>query len=375
MFIQKYNRGLNVLEAAKQRISFIFDNYENVIVSVSGGKDSSVLAHLSLLEANRRNRKVGLFFLDEEVVYQSTVEQIEYLMSLYPANTNRLWLQIEFDLTNATSFEESQLKCWEKGKHKKWMRSKNPKNIINPPWGNDVIFRTGYKWLDFYGVIENFERMYNNTAFLVGLRATESPNRWRAVSKNPVYINGETVFYGTQKPKKNVSYYPLYDWNFHDVWKYIYDNNLKYSKIYDYLFKKGFGINEIRISSLIHERSFKSLCELPEFEPETYNKLTERIKGIQFAQETGRNAKVFKAQKLPKNFKLWSQYRDFLLDTYPYTDKKEIFTKRFTRHLENEFVARQQVRQLVLNDYENNVPVINKEDPRIELIKYYMEVL
>lgn len=375
MFIQKYNRDLNVLDAAKQRISFIFDNYENVIVSISGGKDSSVLVHLALLEANKRNRKVGLFFLDEEVVYQSTVEQVEYLMSLYPANTNRLWLQIEFDLTNATSFEESQLKCWEKGKHKKWMRSKNPKNIINPPWGNDVIFRAGYKWLDFYGVIENFERMYNNTAFLVGLRATESPNRWRAVSKNPVYINGETVFYGTQKPQNNVSYYPLYDWNFHDVWKYIYDSNLKYSKIYDYLFKKGFGINEIRISSLIHERSFKSLCELPEFEPDTYNKLTERIKGIQFAQETGRNAKVFKAQKLPNNFKLWSQYRDFLLDTYPYQDKKEIFIKRFSKHRENEFVARQQVRQLVLNDYENNVPVINKEDPRIELINYYMEVL
>lgn len=375
MFIQKYNRDLNVLDAAKQRISFIFDNYENVIVSISGGKDSSVLAHLALLEANKRNRKVGLFFLDEEVVYQSTIEQVEYLMSLYPANTNRLWLQIEFDLTNATSFEESQLKCWEKGKHKKWMRSKNPKNIINPPWGNDVIFRAGYKWLDFYGVIENFERMYNNTAFLVGLRATESPNRWRAVSKNPVYINEETVFYGTQKPQKNVSYYPLYDWNFHDVWKYIYDSNLKYSKIYDYLFKKGFGINEIRISSLIHERSFKSLCELPEFEPDTYNKLTERIKGIQFAQETGRNAKVFKAQKLPNNFKLWSQYRDFLLDTYPYQDKKEIFIKRFSKHRENEFVARQQVRQLVLNDYENNVPVINKEDPRIELINYYMEVL
>jgi predicted phosphoadenosine phosphosulfate sulfurtransferase len=375
MFIQKYNRGFNVLDAAKQRIAFIFDNYENIIVSISGGKDSSVLAYLSLIEANKRNRKIGLFFLDEEVVYQSTVEQIDYLMSLYPANTNRLWLQIEFDLTNATSFEESQLKCWQKGKHKIWMRSKDPRNIINPPWGNNVKFRSGYKWLDFYGVIENFEKMYENTAFLVGLRATESPNRWRAVSKNPVQIAGKSVFYGTQKPQNNVSFYPLYDWNFHDIWKYIYDNDIKYSKIYDYLFKKGFGINEIRISSLIHERSFKSLCELPEFEPDTYAKLTERIKGIQFAQETGRNAKVFKAQKLPKNFKLWSEYRDFLLQTYPYTDKKEIFIKRFAKHLENEFVARQQVRQLVLNDYENNIPVNSKEDPRIELIKYYMEVL
>ncbi len=375
MFIQTYDRTKNVLEAARERISFIFDNYKNIIVSVSGGKDSTVLAHLALLEAHKRNRKIGLFFLDEEVVYQSTIDQIEYIMGLFPENTNRLWLQIEFDLTNATSYEESQLKCWEKGKHKQWMRPKGKNNIINPPWGNNVKFRQGYKWLDFYGVIENFEAMYDNTAFLVGLRAVESPNRWRAMVKNPVDIGGELIFYATKKERCNVSIYPLYDWNFHDIWKYIYDENLRYSKIYDYLYKKGFGINEIRVSSLIHERSFKSLCELPEFEPKTYEKLVERIKGIQFAQETGRNAKMFKAQKLPKNFKLWSEYRDFLLEFYPDEEKKEIFKKRFARHKENEYVARQQVRQLVLNDYENNVPVLNREDPRVELINYYMQVL
>lgn len=179
--IQSYNRDLNVLDAARQRLSFVFDNFENIIVSVSGGKDSTVLACLALQEARKRDRKIGLFFLDEEVVYQSTIEQVEYVMSLYPGNTNRLWLQVEFDLTNATSYEESQLKCWEKGKHKIWMRPKGKNNIINPPWGNNVRFRPGYSWLDFYGVIDNFEAMYSNTAFLVGLRATESPNRWRAM--------------------------------------------------------------------------------------------------------------------------------------------------------------------------------------------------
>lgn len=373
--IQSYNREVNVLQAARERIAFIFDNYENIIVSISGGKDSTVLAHLALKEANKRGRKIGLFFLDEEVVYQSTIDMIEYVMSMYPDNTNRLWLQIEFDLTNATSFEESQLKCWEKGKHKKWMRPKGKNNIINPPWGNNVKFRSGYSWLDFYGVIENFESMYENTAFLVGLRATESPNRWRAMVKNPVNISGVDTYYATKKTNNNISIYPLYDWNFHDIWKYIYDEGLKYSKIYDYLYMKGFGINEIRVSSLIHEKSFKSLCELPEFEPQTYEKLTQRIKGVQFAQETGRNAKMFKAQKLPKNFKKWKEYRDFLLETYPYIDKKQIFIKRFSKHLENEYVARQQVRQLVLNDYENNLPIINREDPRQEIINYYMNIL
>lgn len=30
-------------EASKRRISYIFDEFENIIVSISGGKDSTVL--------------------------------------------------------------------------------------------------------------------------------------------------------------------------------------------------------------------------------------------------------------------------------------------------------------------------------------------
>jgi predicted phosphoadenosine phosphosulfate sulfurtransferase len=135
------------------------------------------------------------------------------------------------------------------------------------------------------------------------------------------------------------------------------------------------SIQEMRISSLIHERSFKSLVELPEFEPKTYNKLLKRIKGIGFAQETGKMTKMFKARKLPKNFNSWLTYRDFLIQTHPHPDKAEIFRNRFAKHLQNEWVARQQVRQLILNDTENNVPVENKPDPRDALIAYYMENL
>jgi predicted phosphoadenosine phosphosulfate sulfurtransferase len=294
---------------------------------------------------------------------------------MYPENTNRLWLQIPFYLTNATSLQEPQLMCWEPGKHKVWMRSKGKANILAKPWDqNKEKFTSGYSWLDFYAVLENFERCYSNTAFLVGLRGVESPNRWRIMVKNPVNIGGENVYWATRKGA-NVTMYPIYDWNFHDVWRFIYDEKLKYSKIYDHQFMKGFSINEIRISSLIHEKSFKSLCELPEFEPKTYEKLCARIKGIEFAQETGKNSKMFKARTLPKNFKSWMVYRDFLLSTYPIEDKKEIFNRRFAKHLNNEFVARQQCRQLILNDYENNLPVDNKKDPREALIDYYMENL
>lgn len=362
-----------VLESVKERMSYIFDEFENICVSISGGKDSTVLAHLALQEAHLRNRKVGMFFLDEEAVYESTVKQIMYLMGLYPENTIRLWFQIEFNLTNSTSYKEGQLKCWERGKHELWMRSKEPESIQYKPWDKaKETVRDKNKGFGFYDALDNFQNSRNNTAFLVGLRATESPNRWRAVSKNPGY---KGVCWCTKGKNSNVNFYPLYDWNFHDIWKYIYDNKLKYSKIYDYQYKKGMGLQEIRVSSLIHEKSFKALVELPEFEPKTYDKLMKRIGGIAVGHIYGKDSKMLRVRTLPKNFKNWKEYRGFLLETYPDPNKKDIFVRRFMRYLDNNYVARQECRQLVLNDYENNLPVDNKPDPREETIKKWREML
>lgn len=364
-----------MVQAATRRISQAFDLFDNVIVSVSGGKDSTVLAYLAVKEAARRKQKVGLFFLDEEVVYQSTVEQVEYLMGLEPEWTNRLWLQVEFRLTNATSLTETQLQCWEAGKHKQWMRPKGKANVIAPMWGRNPTVRDKRKGFGFYDVIDNFERCFENTAFLVGLRATEGPNRFRAVSKNPVGVKGETLFHATKKGNGCAAVYPIYDWNFHDVWKFIWENEVRYSKIYDMQFRKGIPLPEVRCSSLIHERSFKSLCDLPEFEPKTYDRLLKRIGGIGFANEAGKDRKAFASRKLPKGHKSWRGYRDFLLNTHPDKTSADIFRVRFAKHLDNEYVARQQCRQLMLNDYENNVPVDSDEDPRDQLIAYYRSVL
>ena len=363
----------DVLTQTRKRIAYIFDEFENIVVSISGGKDSTVLAHFALIEANRRGRKVGMFFLDEEVVYESTVEQVDYLMNLFPENTIRLWLQLEFRLTNASSLTEGQLICWEFGKHKIWMRPKRADSIKFPPWDREKeTIRDKNKGFGFYDALENFQNSRRDTAFLVGLRATESPNRWRTVSKNPGY---KDILWCTRLKHGNASFYPLYDWNFHDIWKYIYDQKLRYSKIYDYMHKKGLGLQEIRVSSLIHEKSFKALVELPEFEPKTYDRLLNRVKGISVGNLYGKDNRMLQVTKLPKNFKSWQAYRDFLLGTYPDPEKKTISQRRFSRPMDNRYTARQQCRQLVLNDYENNLPVDNKPDPREAVIEKWRNLL
>ena len=42
----KIYREQNVLDAARDRISYTFDKFERIFISFSGGKDSSVMFHL-----------------------------------------------------------------------------------------------------------------------------------------------------------------------------------------------------------------------------------------------------------------------------------------------------------------------------------------
>lgn len=364
---------INVVDATRKRIEWIFDNFDNIVVSISGGKDSTVLAYMTLQEAHKRNRKVGIFFLDEEVVYQSTIDQVRYIMSLYPENTIKLWYQLEFNLTNATSIDETQFKVWDHEKQDVWLRPKEKDSIKQPTWNvNKQTIANKKKGFGFYDALDNFQLTYENTAYLIGLRASESLNRWRAVIKNPGIPN---IYWSTKRPQGNFQMYPLYDWNFQDIWRFLYENNIRYSKIYDYQYKKGLGMKDMRVSSLIHERAFKSLVELPEFEPQTYDKLMARTKGIQVGNIYGKDDLMLKCRKLPKNYDNWIQYRDFLLSTIKDESIKQIFTKRFSKQLNNNYVARQQCKQLILNDYENNLPINNREDEREKKLNYWKGVL
>lgn len=371
---QVFSSDRNVLEAARERIAAVFDDFENICVSISGGKDSTVLAHLAGAEAKRRGRKIKVFFLDEEVDYQNTIKQVQHILfEMYPDNIVPVWFQLPFHLTNATSLTESQLVAWEPGKSSVWMRRKDKRAIKHWPYEGKLKIANKVKGFGFYDVIGNFEANQERSCFFVGLRADESLHRWRAVTRNP----GHKDWCWTTKAEGegNIKAYPLYDWSFMDVWRYIHDEKLQYNKIYDWMYKRGVPLLEMRISSLIHERSFKAICELPEFEPDTYDKLVRRIKGIATANLYGKTPQLLRCNKRPKAYKTWAEYRDFLLATYPDKDKRPIFEKRFAKHLQNEYVARQQCRQIMLNDYENNLPIDNSVGAREETIRKWMAVL
>lgn len=351
----------NTLEAARARISMLFDEFDTINVSISSGKDSTVLFYLALQEAMKRGRKIVGFFLDQEAEYQNGIALIRVMLN-HP-NVIPAWYQVPIYMTNATSTNDYFLYAW--GEGEEWMRSKDAAAIHRldtpePP----TRFYEFFKW---------YERKNTGAAYLVGLRAEESITRFRAVTKYAGWgglkwssIDGEVA-----------KFYPIYDWTVYDVWKFIYDYNLPYNKIYDLMFQANYSIySGMRVSNLIHEKSYKCLVDLPRFEPETYNKLCKRISGIATASRYASEKLVFSNKTLPSHYKSWVEFRDFLLENIPNEGHREKFRARFAKQEAHERIYKAQVGQLLINDYENSRSFDTKKIERSNEIRdKWMKIL
>ena len=355
MGIKNYS-DKNVLEAAQDRISLIFDNFVTVCVSCSSGKDSSTLYHLALTEAIKRDRKIQVFFMDQEAEYEGTVQVMRKIMN-HP-NVIPLWYQVPIYMTNATSFQQDMLYAW--GPGEEWMRDKEDIAIKEI---NGKYPQRFYKFFEWY---EN--QQPEGTAFLVGLRGDESLNRHRAVSNNPGW---KDIKWSTKLKKRgSFKFYPIYDWGLGDIWKYIHDNGIFYNPIYDKMYANNKSFyNTMRVSNLIHEKSFQCLTDLQVLEPETYEKVIKRINGTHCAALYAKDHYIYSTDKLPSKYQSWKEYRDYLLETTPYSNKHR-FVKRFAGQDQNEHIFKQQCHQLLINDYESNIPVVKEADKEDKLAKW-----
>jgi predicted phosphoadenosine phosphosulfate sulfurtransferase len=343
-------RNETVLEAARKRIAKVFDRFDRIFVSVSSGKDSTCLYHLVLEEAERRDMKVNVFFLDQEAEYEGTIDLMRVTMA-HP-RVIPWWYQVPIRMTNATSFASEFLHAWEPGAE--WMREKEPNAITSIDGDYPARFYQFFDW---------FERQQTEpTAFFVGLRAHESMNRFRAVTKNPG-LPGIPWSTKTKTPLVT-RFYPIYDWTIGDVWKFIGEEGVPYNTVYDQMYGlKGKRINAIRVSNLIHEKSFACLTDLQEIEPDTHERLMRRIAGTHCAAIYARDSFVYAADRLPARFASWHEYRDYLLASTPLT-RRDRFVARFASQPEDETIYQQQCRQILINDWENNIPVDTKKAER-----------
>lgn len=331
----------SVLEAAQQRVAWLFDNYERVQLSFSGGKDSTVLFHLINQEAQKRNRKFYLYFQDQEAEYQATIDFVEWCMT--QPNVIPLWYQVPIFMTNAVSHEQMFLWAW--GDNEQWIREKNPIAIHSIGERYPRRFHKFNLWVG-----QKLAKCGQSAVSVIGLRAEESPDR------RHVLFGEDSDMFWVRRIKNPHKAYPIIDWSYTDVWKYLIDNDLKYNRIYDRMYMLGLNLRQMRVSNLIHEKSYRCLVDLQELEPETYDKLEQRLKGVHCAAIYAKENLVYSIQKLPEQFKSWYDYKEFLLNAI-HPDLARIFRWQWTRFNDTheEGACKYMVKRILLCDWEGNI--------------------
>lgn len=318
--------GIDVLTASKERIKWAFDNFEKICISFSGGKDSTVMTHLVMEEAKKRNRKVALLFIDWEIQYKLTIEHVQHIYDMYKDYIIPYWVALPLLTDNACSMYEPEWISWDKAKENLWTR-KPPKIAIT----DENYFPFYYYKITFEEFVPLFGEWYGegkSTACFVGIRTRESLNRYRALT-NKKKNKYEDKMFTTCVTDNVYNVYPIYDWSAEDDWKYFGKTKKPYNKLYDRFFQAGLTLHQMRVDEPFGDTTRRSLWLYQIIEPETWGKMVLRVNGANsgslYSRDNG-NILGNRSITLPKGH-TWQSFSNFLLDTMPKKTAEHYKTK------------------------------------------------
>ena len=302
----KYYLNKNVLQASKERISKVFDSFEKYYISFSGGKDSTVMTHLVLNEAIKRNKKVGLLIIDLEAQYQNTIEHIEEIIDKYKDNIDLHWFCGELLLRNAVSDFQPKWTCWDNNNENIWVREK-PKKASDLSQYDFYVPKMEFE--EFMVLFGKWYAQDKLTAGFIGIRSDESLHRYRAITSN----------------KKNLTYNNY-------KWTTKLNKNLCHNKIYDLMTMAGVKLSNQRLCQPYGDDQKRGLWLYHILESDTWYKLLNRVSGVNsgslYINEKG-NINGYNNVTKPNNH-TWESYCNYLLKSLPYkmqSHYKEKFKK------------------------------------------------
>lgn len=305
----------NVYEAFVDRVNYILDEFDHIYISLSGGKDSSVMLQLACSVAHARKRTIDIMFIDYEAQYRATIDHVDELKT-----TNGVGefyhIALPFKANNASSVLDRFWYPWDPKEEKRWVRQ-IPSDAIalkNHPFGDlyrgDLFLRGLFK---MFSTWYRKNRRAEKVANMIGLRADESMNRFRAVAFGKNTYRG--VNYSTEIGEGVFNFYPLYDWRTEDLWHAVHAFKLKYNKVYEMLWKDGVGIHDQRIAQPFGLRQINSLNQWSKLEPDTWAKMLNRVSGANFGNLYSKTKLLGNNGTCKPDHMSYEEYTVFLLES------------------------------------------------------------
>lgn len=327
----------NVYDALQNRLHYIFNEFDNIYVSFSGGKDSGLLLNLTLDFQKKYypNKKIGVFHQDFEAQYTVTTEYIERTFSKIEQDVEPYWVCLPMATRTALSSYEMFWYPWDDTKESAWVRPM-PKHPYVINMENNPITTYRYR-MHQEDLAKQFGRWYRishgnkKTICLLGIRADESLQRYSGIV-NRRYGYDNTCW--ISKQFKDVwCASPMYDWTVHDVWHANYLFSYDYNRLYDLYYMSGLKPEQMRVASPFNDYAKDSLNLYRVIDPEIWAKLVGRVRGANFGAIYGKTKALgYRSLTLPDGH-TWESYTKFLLDTLPVRLRNN-YIKKFNSSIE-----------------------------------------
>jgi len=326
----KFRLETNVLEESIKRTKWTFDNFEKVYLSFSAGKDSTVMLHVTMEEAKRRNQKIGLLIVDLEGQYKLTIDHIYACIEEYREWIDLYWVCLPLHLRNAVSVYEPFWKCWDSERKEDWIREAPSEGVTDPNYF--PFFIDGMEFEEF---VPEFGEWYSEgklTACLVGIRTDESLNRYRTIaSTNKTMLQKKQ--YTTKVTSSVFNVYPIYDWTTEDVWIYhAKQPEKRHNELYDLMHRAGLTIHQQRICQPYGDDQRRGLWLFHLIEPETWAKVVARVNGANsgalYVNESGSITGYNKITK--PDHHTWESFAMLFINSIPEVTKEHYLNKIYT---------------------------------------------
>ncbi len=322
----------NVYEAFLGRMKLIFQEFDNIYLSFSGGKDSGLLLNMVLDYQQKYApvKKIGVFHQDFEAQYTVTTEYVERTFEQIKDRVEPYWVCLPMATRTAMSNYEMYWYPWDNKKKELWVRQMPDKEYVINLENNPI---TTYRYrMHQEDLAKQFGRWYKmshgngKTVCILGMRADESLQRYSGFL-NKRYGYKEECW--ISKQFKDVwCASPIYDWSTEDIWHANYIFNYDYNHLYDLYYKAGLKVSQMRVASPFNDYSKESLNLYRVIDPQIWVKLVGRVRGANFGALYGRTkAMGYRNVTLPEGH-TWKSYTMFLLDTLP-TRLRNNYIKKF----------------------------------------------
>lgn len=318
---------VDVMTAARERIRAALGMCDTLVVSFSGGKDSTVLLNIAIDVCKEEGAlPVKTLFVDEEAIYPECEEYVRRVSER--EEVELLWSCVPTKHRNASSRKHAWWYTWNPEEKDLWCRpmpreALGPEDLPNVPW-DAIPVQMG----ELYGP------ELGSVIVLLGRRSSESLTRYRLVASR----DGEDCFIAPvahsveTKKGKMVTFPhlrlgdPIYDFTTEDVWHSIHENGWDYCDAYDRMSKLGIPMNSQRLAPPYGEEPGKTLWTYKLAWPQLWDKMQSRVPG---ADAHARYCNTELYSTATKNLKpaegeTWEEYTMRLLLKWPKKTRKKV---------------------------------------------------